>query len=218
MCLSKAIPFILILIGLQFCGQSRKIITTSKPDYLVNLDSLFYSPEFHREIRYATSNNFLQEKLYKQNPGLWLERSAARALRQVNWELLKYGVQLKIWDAYRPYSVTVILYAKSPKKKYVANPERGSVHNRGSAVDLTLVDLQGKELEMPSDYDAFGIQSVPNYLGGSLRSRQNRDLLINMMQRHGFKVNAAEWWHFEYKNAYQFPLLDCPLGCSTLVD
>lgn len=164
---------------------------------------MYCNPPFLRDLRYADANNFLKEKLYAHNPGLWLEKNAARALRLANYDLLKYGIQILIWDAYRPYSITVKMHEMSPRKQYVANPQRGSLHNRGGAVDLTIADLNGRLLEMPTDFDEFGIKATPAYTGGSIVSRQNRDLLIQIMHKHGFRVNGAEWWHFDYKDAYR---------------
>lgn len=191
-----------------WCGQINKDKPTHKPEYLIALDSIYYNPVFKRELRYADTNNFLGEKLYSHNPGLWLEKNAARALRLANYELLKYGVQILIWDAYRPYSITVKMYEMSPKKQHVANPERGSLHNRGGAVDITLINLNGKILEMPTNFDEFGIKATPIYTGGTIVSRQNRDLLIRTMQKYGFRVNGAEWWHFDYKDAYKYFVSD----------
>lgn len=189
-------------------GQVYLAPNKQKPSHLIQADSVFIYPKLLSELRYASEDNFLQEKLYPQNPGVWLEKETARALRMADGDLRNYGLRLLIWDAYRPYSVTQYLYENSPNKRYVADPRRGSVHNRGSAVDVTLTNLEGVPLEMPTDFDAFGLKATPVYLGGSEVSRQNRNVLIRVMTHRGFKVNAGEWWHFEFKNAYQHSISD----------
>lgn len=189
-------------------ARNPDFVHTKVDHTLIHYNKTYPYPELISDLRYSTENNFLKTQLYPENTEVWLEPNTARAIRQVQYDALKYGVQLIIWDAYRPWSVTAKMYELAPHKKYVADPAKGSVHNRGCAVDISLCDLNGNLLEMPTDFDVFGIKSLPTYQGGTEVSRQNRDLLIRLMEHRGFKVNKSEWWHFEYKDAYSHPVLD----------
>jgi D-alanyl-D-alanine dipeptidase len=126
-------------------------------------------------------------------------------------ELNKSGIGLKIFDGYRPYSVTVKFYELASDKSFVANPKDGSRHNRGCAIDLTLINLKtGKELEMPTPYDSFAPEAAANFDKLSEQVLKNRALLINTMEKNGFKVLSNEWWHFDFNGWKNFELMDIP--------
>ncbi|MGL5064528.1 MAG: M15 family metallopeptidase [Microcoleus sp.] len=163
------------------------------------------------DIRYATTNNFLKRKLYSI-PKCALRASVAQRLSKVQTDLEKIGLGLKVYDCYRPFSVTKQMWEVLPDPNYVANPARGSRHNRGAAVDLTLVDRAGKELEMPTGFDNFTVKAHRNYSGGSARSRKNRQVLEDAMQKHGFIGISTEWWHFDSEDWQKFAILDISLG------
>lgn len=190
------------MIGLM--GQSSP--HSLPPSFLVNLDACYQNPPFLRDLRYATPRNCTGQTLYAPNPEIWLERRTAQALRLVDADLMRYGLRILIWDAYRPLDITRQLYALSPNKKYVAHPEKGSVHNRGCAVDVSLARLDGTPLGMPTDFDGFGYAAAPSYKGGTPEARNHRDWLIQAMANRGFRVNPGEWWHFETPWAYSFPV------------
>lgn len=163
------------------------------------------------DIRYATANNFVGETLYPQARCL-LRREVAVKLLRVQEKLEQQGLGLKIFDGYRPLSVQKKMWAKYPVEGYVANPAKGSNHNRGAAVDLTLVDKDGKELPMPSAYDEFSERSHRNYAGGTDEARKNRQRLEEAMAAEGFHGISTEWWHFDDLNAKSYPVLDLPFS------
>ena len=161
------------------------------------------------DIRYATTNNFLKRKLYPVARCV-LRGAAAKKLSQVQDELTKQGLGLKVYDCYRPLSVQKLMWEVFPNPDYVADPALGSRHNRGAAVDITLVDRNGKELEMPTEYDNFTKRAHRDYMGGSPQSRKNRQLLENAMKKYGFIPMRTEWWHFDAPGWDSFSILDIP--------
>lgn len=165
-------------------------------------------PGIHVEIRYKTADNFTKEILYPADARCLLRKEAAAALARVQEFLAKQGLGLKIFDAYRPLSVQKKMWAVYPVEGYVANPAKGSNHNRGAAVDLTLVDATGRELPMPSAYDEFTERAHRDYAGGTAEERQNRQTLQSAMEKEGFHGISTEWWHFDWKDAKNFQVLD----------
>lgn len=162
------------------------------------------------DIRYATANNFVGRPVYT-DARAFLQRPAAEALVRVNAQLKKQGLGLVIFDGYRPWSVTKLFWEVVPedKRKFVADPAKGSKHNRGCAVDLSIYDLQtGSLIPMPSGYDEFTDRASPNYKGGTDKETRNRDMLRNLMEGEGFTVNPNEWWHFDYKDWEQYAIYD----------
>jgi D-alanyl-D-alanine dipeptidase len=177
---------------------------------LVELATL--DPAIHLDIRYATANDFLGTPVYSQARA-FLQRSAAEALLRVQNKLKPLGYALLIHDAYRPWYVTKIFWDATPPegKIFVADPSQGSRHNRGCAVDLTLYDLAtGKPIEMTGTYDEMSPRSFPNYPGGTSLQRWHRDLLRRAMESEGFTVYESEWWHFDYKDWREYPILNVP--------
>lgn len=167
-------------------------------------------PNIKLDIRYATKNNFAKIAVYKQAKA-FARLPVVEALRNVQNELNKSGIGLKIFDGYRPYSVTVKFYDLASDKSFVANPKDGSRHNRGCAIDLTLINLKtGKELEMPTPYDSFAPEAAANFDKLSEQVLKNRALLINTMEKNGFKVLSNEWWHFDFNGWKNFELMDIP--------
>jgi D-alanyl-D-alanine dipeptidase len=172
---------------------------------LVKLD-----PTIKLDIRYATTNNFTGKRVYPEARA-FLQRPAAEALVAAHRELAKHGYGLLIHDGYRPWSITKVFWEVTPPhlREFVADPAQGSKHNRGAAVDLTMYELKsGKAVEMPSAYDEFSPRAYPNYDGGPANARARRDLLRAAMERHGFTVEPNEWWHFNYKDWRDYPILD----------
>ncbi len=170
-------------------------------------------PGLDLELRYATTNNFLGTVFYPRALA-FLQRSAADSLALVQRELVETGYGLRVFDAYRPWQVTKMFWDATPAdmKHFVADPSLGSRHNRGCAVDLTLVDRStGEEVEMPGGYDEFSARSHPGYPGGTSLQRWHRELLRSAMERNGFRVYEWEWWHFDFEGRHEFPILDVPL-------
>jgi len=168
------------------------------------------------DLRYATRNNFMKEVLYPEARCL-LRPDVAKSLSRVQDHLEKKGMGLKIFDGYRPLSVQKKMWARVPIEGYVANPAKGSNHNRGAAVDVTLVDKNGKELAMPSAYDEFSERAHRDYLGGTKEETKNRKLLEDEMQKKGFVGLRTEWWHFDFKDAKKYPVLDLPLSDAAAI-
>ena len=167
-------------------------------------------PTIKLEIRYATANNFLGMPVYSQARA-FLQRPAAEALVRVNRALKSQGYGLLVHDAYRPWYVTKIFWDATPqdKKVFVADPADGSRHNRGCAVDLTLYDLKiGHAVDMPSLYDEMTERAYSNYPGGTEEQNQHRAILRQAMEKEGFTVLPEEWWHFDYKDWKQYPILN----------
>ena len=141
----------------------------------------------------------------------FLQKEAAVALEKVNRDLSEEGLGLLILDAYRPWSVTKQMWDKTPpsERDYVANPKNGSRHNRGAAVDLTIIDLEfGKPVPMPSQYDDFSVKAHHSYQGGSDLARKNRAKLKSLMEKHGFEALSNEWWHYDYQGWQKYPVMD----------
>lgn len=167
-------------------------------------------PGIALDIRYATNNNFTGKQIYKQAKA-FARQPVVQALKQVQDELKTKGLGLKIYDAYRPYNITVKFYEIAKDTTFVADPRKGSRHNRGCAIDLTLIDLKtGKELDMPTAYDSFNKEAAADYPNIPPGKIFNRKLLRRVMERNGFKIYPSEWWHFDFVGWEQFDLLDVP--------
>lgn len=167
-------------------------------------------PSIVLDIRYATKNNFMKQVMYKQARA-FARKPVVERLKEIQAELKKKGYGLKIYDGYRPYAVTVSFYEKASDKNFVANPAKGSKHNRGCAVDLSIIDLKtGKDVPMPTPYDSFEAAAAPHYTNLPQEIIKNRDFLIHTMQAHGFKVIYNEWWHFDFVGWQDYDLMDIP--------
>lgn len=172
---------------------------------LITLD-----PSIKLDIRYATDNNFVGKKVYPEARA-FLQKPAAKALVKVHQKLKKQGLGLVIFDGYRPWSITKLFWevTSEDKRKFVANPAKGSKHNRGCAVDLSVFDLKtGQLIDMPSGYDEFTERASPDYAGGTEKERANRDMLRRLMEDAGFTVNPNEWWHFDFKDWEKYAIYD----------
>jgi D-alanyl-D-alanine dipeptidase len=167
-------------------------------------------PDLVLDIRYAGTNNFMKLAVYKQARA-FARKPVSDQLKRIQKELRKKGYGLKIYDSYRPYTATKTLYIKASNKNFVANPKQGSRHNRGCAVDLSLIYLKtGKDVPMPTPYDSFSAKAAAAYTDLSEPVKKNRDLLIQVMEAHGFKVLHNEWWHFDFKTWQNYALMDIP--------
>lgn len=177
-------------------------------DDLVNIRSIDSTVVL--DIRYATANNFTHEVLYPAAVCM-LRRAAAESLHAVQQELQKRKLRLKVFDGYRPLSVQKKMWALVPDDRYVANPANGSRHNRGAAVDLTIIDSLGNELEMPTPFDDFTEKAHRDYVQLPEKAIEDRALLEDVMKRHGFIPLSTEWWHFDFEGWQKYPVMDVPL-------
>jgi len=176
---------------------------------LIKLD-----PTIKLDVRYATADNFAGRAVYTEARA-FLQRPAAEALVRASLALHRQGYGLAVFDGYRPWSVTKLFWDVTPadKKQFVADPSKGSRHNRGCAVDLTLYDLKtGREVSMPGEYDEMSERSHINYTGGSPEQRRLRDLLRAALEAEGFNVYEPEWWHYDYKDWRQYPIQNIPFS------
>jgi D-alanyl-D-alanine dipeptidase len=174
---------------------------------LVKLDSTL-----RLDIRYATTNNFMKQKMYTQARA-FLQRPAALALMRAHRALRALGYGIIMFDGYRPWSVTRDFWRKTPRhnRKFVANPAKGSKHNRGCAIDCSLYDVAtGKEVEMPSPYDSFTRSAAADFKGGTEEQRAKRRILRDALTAEGFTVHPDEWWHFDYKDWRSYRVLNVP--------
>jgi D-alanyl-D-alanine dipeptidase len=159
------------------------------------------------DIRYATTNNFTGQLLYPSSK-CFLRRATAEKLARVQDELKPMGLGLKVYDGYRPLSVQRKMWQVYPHAGYVADPKRGSRHNRGAAVDLTLVDSNGNELPMPSPFDSFTETAHRNSTNALPNQITNRNLLERVMVKNGFEGLPTEWWHFDDRDWRRYGLMD----------
>jgi D-alanyl-D-alanine dipeptidase len=184
----------------------QELIQINTDNQLVNLESEI--PNIVLDIRYATVDNFTGQKIYTE-PKAFARRPVAVALKRVQNILAEKGIGLIVYDAYRPYAATIRFYEVFKDTTFVASPYSGSRHNRGAAVDISLMDIKtGKELEMPTDYDSFSDSAAPDFPDLPENVKLNRDLLIKVMHDNGFTVYHSEWWHFDYQNWKDCELLD----------
>ncbi len=179
---------------------------------LVDLTSLDSTIEL--DIRYATTNNFMNAVFYQESRA-FLQRPGAEAVARAHRALAPYGYGLLIHDGYRPWYVTKMFWdaTPEPQREFVANPASGSRHNRGAAVDLSLFDLvTGEPVEMPSGYDEFSGRAYADYPGGTARQRWHRALLRRVMEAEGFAVNSGEWWHSDYRDWREYGIQNVLFG------
>lgn len=163
------------------------------------------------DVKYATDNNFTKKVLYPTG-NVYIRKVVGDSLAAANKYLLKnFSLKLKVFDAYRPLSVQKIMWEIMPNEDYVANPKKGSRHNRGAAVDVTLVDLEGKELDMGTEYDDFTEKAFITYENLPEQILKNRRLLKDTMIKFGFSPLKSEWWHYDFNGWEKFSILDEPI-------
>lgn len=186
----------------------HQLIKLDSTKELIDLER--FIPGLFIDVRYACENNFAKTKFY-ESPKIFLRLPAAVALQKIQKELLQQNLSLKIFDAYRPYSVTEKMWEFVHDARYAADPKTGSRHNRACAVDVTLVDLRTKtELEMPTPYDDFTEKAHHDYNDLSEYVLMNRELLKTMMTKYGFEILDSEWWHYDFSSWKNYELLDIP--------
>ncbi|MET0572793.1 MAG: M15 family metallopeptidase [Pedobacter agri] len=219
------IKFLLFLLSLSFSplaqsnSASKLVVINSYNQYLASVKTNPNNelveikkeiPNIKLDIRYATKNNFMKQVMYKQARA-FARRPVVESLKKIQKELNKKGYGLKIFDGYRPYAITVEFYKKASDKNFVANPAKGSKHNRGCAVDLTLINLKtGKEVAMATPYDSFSAAAAANYEPVTLEVKKNREFLIATMKKYRMNVLDNEWWHYDFSGWQSYDLMDIP--------
>lgn len=204
-----ALPAVCLILSIQAFAQTGPPKEEGKREArLVELITLDRSIKL--DIRYATANNFTGKQVYPEARA-FLQEPAAKAIVRVHKKLKKQGLGLVIYDGYRPWTITKLFWESvtPDKRMFVADPSKGSKHNRGCAVDLGIFDLKtGQAIPMPSGYDEFSERASPKYAGGTDEERRNRELLRSLIEAEGFIVNENEWWHFDYKDWEQYAIYD----------
>lgn len=175
---------------------------------LVKLENII--PNLVLDLVYASENNFTGQAVYPRTATGYLCSGPALRLKKVQEYLQKKNLRLKVWDAYRPHSVQKIFWSLVPDPRYVGDPAVGSKHNRGAAVDVTLIDQYGNELPMQSAFDDFSERAHRGYTGCPPEHLKNVAILTEAMESAGFTHYPSEWWHFEDPDWASFPLLDIP--------
>ena len=201
---------------LHSINKSVSLITTAKDSVLndttfININEL--NSEFVFDMKYATTDNFLKEKVYECDE-CYLRYITVKNLINANKDFLKLGYRIKFFDCYRPIDVQRKMWKIVSNPKYVANPETGSIHNRGGAVDITLVDKNGVELNMGTKFDFFGEKASHNYKKLSKKIICNRKLLKDIMIKNNFKSFDSEWWHYNLENSSSFPISNFKWKCN----
>lgn len=199
--------------GLKVISRYEDYTATIKADSnnrLMNLAAII--PGVQLDIRYATANNFTGQKVY-DSAMAFLRLAPAKALQQVQNELKAQNLGLRVYDAYRPYTITIKFYEIYKDTNFVAAPWLGSRHNRGCAVDVSLIDLNTQqEIPMPTEYDDFTAKAKPDYADLPDSVKANRKLLIDIMAKYNFEVHHSEWWHFDYTGWDKYYLMDIPFN------
>jgi D-alanyl-D-alanine dipeptidase len=203
------IIIIIVMMLLLFDGSTTyqdKNKPTFSPDdtALVLLRDIV--PDILTDVRYATTNNFTKRQIYPDDL-VFVRKIVADSLKAVQEELRLMGLSLKVYDAFRPLSVQKIMWAILPDTNFVADPKLGSKHNRGAAVDLTITDSAGNELDMGTAYDDFTEKANSSYSNFNSNILNNRKLLKTVMERSGFTQLRTEWWHFDFRNWQSFSIL-----------
>jgi D-alanyl-D-alanine dipeptidase len=196
---------------LNIVNQASKYKTSIKTNPKLELIELkTIVPHIRYDLKYATSDNFTSVRLYPSNTqSTFLRKEPAEALAQIAKTLEAKGLGILVWDAYRPYHVTVKFWELIKDERYVANPSKGSGHNRGIAIDMTLYDLKtGALLDMPTSFDDFSEKAHHGADNVTSRQKDNREMMRNLMEKHGFIKFQTEWWHYYWPNGEQYDVLD----------
>ena len=192
---------------IETAADYKKTLAADSSKRMVDLKKAV--PGIILDLKYSSMHNFMKQKLYPRIKTSFLRQNAAWALAQLQKELNAQNLGLKIWDAYRPYSVTVKMWEPVKDDRYAADPKFGSGHNRGAAVDLTIIDLgTGKELPMGTGFDNFSDTAHHNFKNLPENILKNRFLLRSLMEKHGFKALETEWWHYYLPNSKDYELMD----------
>jgi D-alanyl-D-alanine dipeptidase len=206
----KLLLLLSFILGMNAQAQDMECPVWIRDSDFVNIRD--WNNDFVYDMKYATNDNFLKAKVY-DCAECYLRWNTAQALIKANKALMKKGYRIKLYDCYRPLTIQKRMWAIVPNPKYVADPAKGSIHNRGGAVDITLVDKNGKELDMGTAFDHFGPEAAHEFAGLSDQVKKNRALLKKIMKKYGFKPFDSEWWHYNFKDATSFKVADFVWKC-----
>lgn len=216
---SFVIGFLILMFGLTSCKSAvvskNNSIVTKKYTNLNDttfVDLKDFSTDFVYDMKYSTNDNFLKEKVY-DCPVCLLRYKTVKSLVKANNMFISKGYRIKIFDCYRPLDIQKKMWSIVSNDKYVANPAKGSIHNRGGAVDITLVDSLGNEIDMGTTFDYFGKEAAHNFKDLPKITRNNRRLLKKMMLKNNFKSFDSEWWHYNLKNSQNDKLSNFKWDC-----
>lgn len=207
---------------LQEAAQKSKDSIKKRKNHIDSLGALSantfvelstYSDDFVFDMKYATPDNFLKEAVY-ECPKCFVRASVAKALLEINDTLMKQGYRIGFFDCYRPYSVQKKMWKIFPNPGYVADPKGGSIHNKGAAVDISLVTLDGSFVAMGTEFDYFGKEAHHAYTKLSEEVLMHRRLLRKTMENHGFKTIRTEWWHYNFVAGRKFKISDFRWECE----
>lgn len=212
----KPLTVVFFLLGIinsnsQTASSSSEYLIVVNDTTFVNLKE--YSQDFVYDMKYATEDNFLKVKVY-DCASCFLRYKTVKALVEANKTFMKKGFKIKVFDCYRPLDIQKRMWEIVPNPKYVANPSRGSIHNRGGAIDITLVDFNGKELDMGTAFDYFGVEAGHDYPNVSDDVKYNRNLLRKIMKKHNFNSFDSEWWHYNFKGSSRNGISNAKWNCS----
>jgi D-alanyl-D-alanine dipeptidase len=191
-------PFLLLVFFSATNLLQAQNATAISDTTFVNLKD--YSVDFVYDLKYATTDNFLKAKVY-DCAECFLRLKTVKALVKANTKFIQKGYRIQLFDCYRPLDIQKKMWQIVANPEYVADPAKGSIHNRGGAVDITLVDNKGKSLDMGTPFDFFGPEASHNYQLLSDEVKQNRIFLKQIMQENGFVSFDSEWWHYNLQNA-----------------
>lgn len=195
----KTVLIVVVLLGIgsnSVFGQDLKQVKADST--FVNLKD--YSNDFVYDMKYATPDNFLKMKVYDCGE-CYLRLKTVKALINASETFRKLGYKIKIFDCYRPLSIQKRMWKIVSNPKYVADPSKGSIHNRGGAVDMTLIDFEGNEINFGTDFDFFGKKAAHSYKKLDHKILDNRKFLRKVMEQNGFKALESEWWHYDFSGA-----------------
>lgn len=212
---------LILFLGLQLSAISQNNLSNSLSNQDQNnlvADTSFvrlkdYSDAFEYNLKYATTDNFLKSKVY-DCAECYLRLKTVKALIKANKKFIKKGFRIQLFDCYRPLDIQKKMWAIVPNPEFVANPSKGSIHNRGGAVDLTLVTLDGKVVDMGTAFDYFGKEASHGYFFDDKNIRNNRKLLRKVMIQNGFNALESEWWHYNLKDAKNDQLSNKKWDCN----
>lgn len=213
----KQLLFVYSILWIVPCNSQVIVVKNEVTAKSIN-DTVFvnlkdYSTDFVYDMKYATEDNFLKAKVY-DCAECFLRLKTVRSLIQANKKFIKKGYKIKIFDCYRPLDIQKEMWTIVSNPKYVADPSKGSIHNKGGAVDITLVDSEGKELDMGTPFDFFGEEAAHNYPNVSNEVKKNRALLKKIMLKSNFNSFDSEWWHYNLKSSSKDKVSNAKWECK----
>lgn len=194
-------------------AQNELYTSNTIPDDTTFVNLRDYSKDFIYDMKYATEDNFLKAKVY-DCAECFLRLKTVKALVEANKDFMKKGYKIKLYDCYRPLSIQKKMWEIVSNPEYVADPKKGSIHNRGGAVDISIVDAKGKEVDMGTPFDFFGIEAGHYYTKLSKEVLSNRKFLKKVMIKNGFNSFDSEWWHYNLKTGLKDKIANQKWDCK----